>query len=51
MNFRLYILRRSRSVTFLATVRVPSLLDALRATDAYRGRLRDGDKFQIKVSK
>lgn len=50
MSFRLYIIRRSRTVTFLATVRVPSILDALRATDAYRARLRTGDRFQIKVA-
>jgi hypothetical protein len=51
MAFRLYIVRRSRTVTFLATVRVPSLLDALHATDAYRARLRAGDRFKITVAK
>lgn len=46
--FRLYIRRPSGTLVFLCTVRVPSLLHALYATDAYRPRLKAADHFYIR---
>ena len=49
LKFRLYLIKRSRTVRFLTTVQVPTLADAVNACAAYRARLQPGDRFAVRV--
>jgi hypothetical protein len=49
MTFRLYRRRASATFTFLATVRVPSLADAIDAARAYHAHFQPGDRLRVRI--
>jgi hypothetical protein len=49
MTFRLYRRRASATYSFLATVRVPSVADAIEAARAFADRFEPGDRLRVRI--